>query len=62
MRRREIIAVLGSAALAWPLSAYTQQMRIVPHVGILWIAPEPVVTPFHEAFRQELRDLGYIEG
>ncbi|UVO27047.1 ABC transporter substrate-binding protein [Bradyrhizobium arachidis] len=62
MRRREIIAVLGSAALAWPLSAYTQQMRIVPRVGILWIAPEPVVTPFHEAFRQELRDLGYIEG
>jgi putative ABC transport system substrate-binding protein len=34
----------------------------IPRVGILWIAPQPVVATFHEAFRQGLRDLGYVEG
>jgi putative ABC transport system substrate-binding protein len=62
MRRRQFIAVLGGAAAAWPLSARTQPKKGVSRVGILWIAPEPVVTPFHEAFRQELHELGYIEG
>ena len=62
MKRRDFITLLGGVAAAWPLSARTRQMKIVPRVGILWIAPEPVVAPFHEAFRQELRELGYIEG
>jgi putative ABC transport system substrate-binding protein len=62
MRRRQFITVLGGAAAAWPLSARTQQMGVAPRVGILWIAAEPVVAPFHEAFRQGLRDLGYVEG
>jgi putative ABC transport system substrate-binding protein len=34
----------------------------MPRVGIVWIAPQSVVAPFHEAFRQGLRELGYVEG
>jgi len=59
--RRELIAALGGVAV-WPLSARAQQAGIVPRVGILWIAPQPVVMPFHESFRQGLRELGYVEG
>ena len=60
MRRREFIALLGSAA-AWPFAAHAQQ----PAGKILRLAvlqpgapPEPLV----EAFRQRLRELGYVEG
>ena len=34
----------------------------MPCVGVLWVAPESVVTPFQEMVRQGLRDLGYVEG
>jgi putative ABC transport system substrate-binding protein len=61
VKRREFVTLLGGAA-AWPLAARAQQAGSMPRVGILWIAPLPVVAPFHEAFRQGLRDLGYVEG
>src|SRR5262245_60272474 len=59
--RRDFIAGFAASA-AWPHMGYAQQSGGVPRVGILWIAPLPVVEPFHEAFRQGLRDLGYVEG
>ncbi len=34
----------------------------MPRVGIVWINPYPAVGAYHEAFRQGLRDLGYVEG
>jgi len=37
-------------------------LATLPRVGIVWIAPQAVVAPFHEAFRQGLHDLGYVEG
>jgi putative tryptophan/tyrosine transport system substrate-binding protein len=45
-----------------PIKANAQQLGHAPRVGILWIAPQQVVAPFHDAFRNGLREHGYIEG
>jgi putative ABC transport system substrate-binding protein len=58
MRRREFIALAGGAAVAWPLGAHAQQAG---RVGFLWDGPT-VFPDALEAFRQGLRDLGYVEG
>src|SRR5262245_58436629 len=59
--RREFIFTLGSAA-AWPLAAWAQQPGKVHRVGILWASTPSANAPRMEAFRQGLRDLGYVEG
>ena len=59
-RRKFLALVFG--ILTAQLNISDAQESHVPRVGILWIAPQPVVAPFHEAFRQGLRDLGYLEG
>jgi putative ABC transport system substrate-binding protein len=56
MRRREFIAVVGGAAVTWPLTAHGQQPGKIPRIGIIDDAP------MWQAFRQALRQLGYIEG
>jgi putative ABC transport system substrate-binding protein len=55
MRRRTFITLLGGAA-AWSLGARAQQPAKIPRVGIIDEAP------MWNAFRQGLRDLGYVEG
>ncbi len=55
MRRRDFITLLGSAAM-WPLAAPAQQSGKIPRIGILDDAP------MWQAFRQALRELGYVEG
>jgi len=60
MRRREFIGFLGSAA-AWPLAARAQPSA-APTIGILWPGAEPPAPPRMEAFRQALRQLGFVEG
>jgi putative ABC transport system substrate-binding protein len=60
MRRREFITLLGGAA-AWPLAASAQQPAKVPRVGILSPAASETAATL-TAFRQGIRDLGYIEG
>ena len=63
MRRREFIQTsVGLAASVWPLMARAQQPGRIPRVGIVWIAPQSVVEPYHDAFREGLRELGYVEG
>jgi putative tryptophan/tyrosine transport system substrate-binding protein len=60
MRRRELIILLSGAAVAWPLVARAQQ-KAMPVIGYLHygsLGPSPEI----DAFRQGLRELGYIEG
>jgi putative ABC transport system substrate-binding protein len=63
MRRREFIAALGGAA-AWPVVARGQQPKKAPRIGFLATGslelPEALV--MINAFRQGLRELGYVEG
>ena len=61
MRRREFILALGGAAVAWPRAARAQQPAKVPRVGILSPAASETAATL-TAFRQGIRDLGYIEG
>jgi len=61
VRRRNFIALLGSTTLAWPLFARAQQAAKVYRIGFLWDGPA-VFPDAIEAFRQGLRDLGYVEG
>jgi putative tryptophan/tyrosine transport system substrate-binding protein len=61
IRRREFIVTLGGAAAAWPLAARGQQAAKLPHVGILSPAASEAAATL-TAFREGIRDLGYIEG
>ena len=60
--RRQFIAAVGGAAVAWPPAARAQQSRQVPVIG--YIAPTNPLIPSRNtgAFLQRLRELGWIEG
>jgi putative tryptophan/tyrosine transport system substrate-binding protein len=61
VRRRDVIAALGSA-LAWPVAALAQQRRM-PVIGILSAGPVSDKTSDNYAIlRQGLRDAGFVEG
>jgi putative tryptophan/tyrosine transport system substrate-binding protein len=60
MRRREFISLLVSAA-AWPLTARAQQPTM-PVIGFLDGRSASAMSDRLRAFRQGLRDTGYVEG
>jgi putative ABC transport system substrate-binding protein len=64
MRRREFIACLGGAAAGLPLGARAQQPEQIRRIGILQglAASDPEWQPRLNAFKQRLRELGWIEG
>jgi putative ABC transport system substrate-binding protein len=61
MNRRQAIGLLGGAA-AWPLAARAQQAKKIWQVGMLDIASATLNAANIDAFRQALRQLGYVEG
>jgi putative ABC transport system substrate-binding protein len=60
MRRRKFITLLGSAA-AWPVVARAQKSAL-PVIGFLGSASPVGYAPFVTAFRQGLKDTGFVEG
>jgi putative ABC transport system substrate-binding protein len=62
MRRRAFIAMLGGAAVAWPLAARAQQAAKLPTIGFLGATTPATWSLFVAAFVQRLRELGWIEG
>jgi putative tryptophan/tyrosine transport system substrate-binding protein len=61
MRRRHFIAGIAGSAVAWPLAARSQQPAM-PVVGFLGSPSAVEWTQFTAAFRQGLRETGYVEG
>jgi putative tryptophan/tyrosine transport system substrate-binding protein len=60
MRRRVFIVGL-SGTLAWPLAARSQQQSM-PVIGFLQAGSAASSADYLEAFREAMRQLGYIEG
>ena len=61
MRRREFISLIGGVAATWPLAARAQQPTI-PVIGFLSSTSPGPFAYLVAAFRQGLKDSGYLEG
>jgi hypothetical protein len=64
MRRRKFIALLGGAAVGWPLAARAQQGERMRRIGVLVNLSEgdSAGQQFVVAFRQALQELGWVDG
>jgi putative ABC transport system substrate-binding protein len=60
VRRREFIALVAGTAAVWPVILRAQPA--MPVIGLLGSATASDWTPYVSAFRQGLRDAGYVEG
>jgi hypothetical protein len=60
MKRREFIALAAGAATALPLSSLAQSG--IPSIGFLGSSSPRALSPFIAAFRQGLKQMGYVEG
>src|SRR5882672_8262103 len=60
MDRRAFIGIVGGRMLAAPLAAEAQPVAKIHRLGLLLTGTPP--DPNVEAFREALRELGYVEG
>jgi putative ABC transport system substrate-binding protein len=61
MRRRDLLTMLASAAVAWPIAARAQQPAL-PVVGFLNSTSASASEHLVQAFRDGLGEAGYVEG
>lgn len=61
MRRRELISLIGVAVAAWPVATRAQQ-SVMPVIGFLSSASPEKYKIRLAAFRQGLKEIGYVEG
>ena len=59
-KRRDFIALVGGAAVAWPLATNAEKKGKLPLIGVL--NPGSTETPGTAGFYDGLRELGYTEG
>ena len=63
LSRRRFLGTLSGSLLAAPVATEAQGGQSVPRIGVLGaLSPPPAPSPDVDAFRQGLRDLGYIDG
>jgi putative ABC transport system substrate-binding protein len=62
MNKKIFAFALGAMFLALSVPAQAQPQAKIPRVGLLMSASTTATAPYIEAFRQRLRELGYIEG
>jgi len=60
MRRREFLGALGSAAAVWPIAARGQQTK--PVIGFVNTASPAGYLPMANAFRDGLKETGFVDG
>jgi putative tryptophan/tyrosine transport system substrate-binding protein len=61
-RRREFITLLGGAAVAWPFPVRAQRSPPVKQARVGVLAVSPPTPAMLNAFREGMRERGYIEG
>ena len=64
LKRREFIALVGAAAVGWPLAARAQQRERIRRIGVLTAdANSDLDYQFRfRVFQDGLRELGWAEG
>ena len=61
--RRKVLIAFGASALAAPLASFAQTRPAkIPHVGYLSTGSAAANGAFLDAFKEALRELGYVEG
>ena len=62
MERRVFLGTMAGGLLAAPLAAEAQQPAKVWRIGVILVGSISLAVPYLDAFRQGLRELGWVEG